>query len=1097
MSAPADRDARADIVDALDVNLFVEAGAGTGKTHELVRRVVNLVAHGVDPRRMAVITFTEAAAAELRERVREQLTVAARSSEDEDARASCTAALSVLDDAAIGTLHSFAQRILTEFPVDAGLPPGFEVLDEIEAGVAFAERWARWSDRVYDDERLADAITAAAVLGITTKRLERVARELSASWDRARGWLPAAEPVPIFDPSPVLTAIDAATALAPQCRFEDDRLLEHLENVGALGDEVRAALDPLEALELLAAQALGGGQKGRAQNWTGGGKAEVLDRLAEAEAARVAAVQAVREPAMRTLVAEVAKFVHESVEQRRREGRVEFHDLLVFAVDLVRGHPHVRARLHERYERLLLDEFQDTDPIQIELAVLIASGDADAGSRPWWECRVEPGRMFVVGDPKQSIYRFRRADIELYRHVREVLGERDGGLRTLVTSFRCRPAILDFVNEVFTPLMSGDSSLQAQYHSLTADRPPCEVTPDPVRTFGARAPKDTNLHRLRQLEARELAAIVRRVRDEGWPVRDRATQEGTRKARYEDIAILLPTRTTLPYLEEALDEADVPTRIESQSLVFATTEVQELLQVLQAIDDPVDDVAVVAALRSPGFGCSDNDLVEFARADGRWDYRVDPPAELDADHPVVAGLRALRSLHERRWWDGVSDLVERVIRERRLLELAVERRRPRDTWRRLRFVADAARAYTDRGGTSVRGFVGWAFEQADEDARVVEVIVPEPDDDAVRVLTAHGAKGLEFPIVLLTGLGLREQPRTGSVLFGPDGPELRIGPDGSVLLTPGFEDLKKHEHDAWRAEQLRLLYVALTRAEDHLLVSMHRKEGDTCLANCLADAAAGRPEITGSAASAPPRPPALADTPRARPDRAQWIAARAARIESTRRAPSVAATALAKAVAGTDDPGLDKAETDASDAPPWRRGRAGTAVGRAVHAVLQTVDLDTGDGLAATARAQALAEDIPLRESEIRALVESVLASPTVRRASNDDCRYWREVPVAIDVNGVLIEGFIDLLIETPGGFVVVDYKTDPAPSAEELDAALARYTPQGATYALALETSLGKPVSRCVFVFARRGEAVEREIADLSRAVDSVRREVSALAPT
>jgi ATP-dependent helicase/nuclease subunit A len=213
------------------------------------------------------------------------------------------------------------------------------------------------------------------------------------------------------------------------------------------------------------------------------------------------------------------------------------------------------------------------------------------------------------------------------------------------------------------------------------------------------------------------------------------------------------------------------------------------------------------------------------------------------------------------------------------------------------------------------------------------------------------------------------------------------------------------------------------------------------------------------------------------------------------RRPVAAATALAKARAEVvetvdveaADPNLDKDEAEI-ERPAYRRGRGGTAVGRAVHAVLQTVDLATGAGLEATARAQALAEGIPEREAEIRALAASALQAPIVRTAVEAGHARWREVPVAALVDGVLVEGFIDLLVDTPEGLVVVDYKTDQVPSDAELDAAVARYSVQGAAYAVALETALARPVARCVFVFARAAGAVEREVADLSAAAAGVR---------
>ncbi len=1101
MTPLLDQDARTAIAERLDDTLFVEAGAGTGKTHELVGRVVALVGHGMPLERIAVITFTEAAAGELRDRVRGRLDNEARNAEDPAVRERCRRAVAGFDDSAITTLHGFAQRIIAEFPLEAGLPPGFEVLDEIEAQVAFAEDWSRFRDTLFEDPTLADAVTVAAVLGIGAYHLEPVARAVGDQWDRAVDWHPGRPPVPSVDAAPVLAAIDEAVALAPGCTSDDDRLLLRLHEVEAIGAAVREAGDDLARLELLAAWTLGAGRAGQKGNWPGDTKPVVVERLATAELARSQAVAATVLPAMTALLDAVADFGRARVEARRRDGRLEFHDLLVHSCRLLRADTRIRAVLHDRYEALLLDEFQDTDPLQIELAALIATTETDLTGKHWSECALAPGRLFVVGDPKQSIYRFRRADIELYRQVRTTLGERIA----LVTNFRSRPEIVAFVDEVFSELFGEGDPLQAPYDAPVASRPESDV--GAVRVFGAASPKGTNLDALRRIEAEELASIVRRARVERWQVRD-ANSSGedgddtTRDARYGDLAILLPTRTTLPYVEFALDALGIPARVESQSLVFSTTEVGELLNVLTAIDDPVDDVAIVAALRSPGFACRDDELVAFVHSGGSWDYRRAAPSSLAADHPVVAGLAELRGLHEQRWWEGPSEIVERVIRERRLLELAVERPRPRDHWRRIRFVADAARSYADAGGASLRGFVTWARSQADEDSRAVEVVVPEPDDDAVRILTVHGAKGLEFPIVVLTGLGLREQARTGQVLFGPDEPLVRLRAK-SPFVQEGFEELTEREKAAWRAEQIRLLYVATTRASDHLIISLHHVEGDTCLAAHLVDAASTRPEI--SQEDVDPEPVAAVESAPAvavavesasAPDRAAWIAARADAGAAGRRAPAIAATAVARrhqaagpVEAGPVDAGpADTGPGEADEAPPWRRGRAGTAIGRAVHAVLQTVDLATGAGIDATARAQALAEGVPDREEEIRALATAALEAPFVRDTVTGAWPRWREVPVAVLVDGVLVEGFIDLLVETPDGLVVVDWKTDVVRTTADVESALTRYRLQGATYALALEAALGRPVVRCTFVFVGADGATQRDVDDLPSAVAEVR---------
>jgi ATP-dependent exoDNAse (exonuclease V) beta subunit len=1085
-----DQAAREAIAHDLDDTLFVEAGAGTGKTSALVARFVALVQRGASLTQIAAITFTEAAAAELRERVREALGAAATSGEPGADR--CADALAHFDDTTISTLHAFAQRVLAEFPVEAGLPPGFEVLDEIQASIDFAERWARFLDRLYADPGVERALTVLGSLGFRMYRLETLAQLIHDDWDRlVDASLPAPRAVPAVDVAPILTALDVAVAFAPACCVPGDLLLEHLEGdvaefrgrLAAAGDDEAAVLEVIAERPPIAVK------KGRQNHWPD--KPAVVAALATAEAAIESAIEALSGPAVELLLRAASEFVRMSVDERRRAGRLEFHDLLVLARDLVRDDRAVRRALHDRYHHLLLDEFQDTDPLQIELAVLIASDDPAAGTKHWSDCTIPSGRLFLVGDPKQSIYRFRRADIELYHQVRNAFGTR----LTLSTNFRSRPGVIEFVNSVFAALLgTGDPlGVQAAYDALAPSRD--GATTNPITIVGGEHPKDTDLAALRRLEAHELAALIHRVRAEGWPVARPGADgvEYTEPARYADIAVLLPTRATLSYLEQALDEAGIPARIESQSLVYATAEVQELLAVLTAIDDPADEIAIVAALRAPAFACRDDKLAEFRAAGGKWDYRADVPPQLPPTHPVVMAMHALRALHDQRWWDTVSETVERVIHERRLMELAVARARPRDHWRRIRFVADAARAFVDGGGTSLRGFVTWLARQVAEEARAVEVVVPEPDDDAVRILTVHGAKGLEFPVVVLAGLGVADRNVPPVVLWDQDGcPQVQIGPKERPRYpafryrTAGYEALSSHEQRAAEAEQIRLLYVAATRARDHLIMSIHHRAGPDAqprshAARLLAplDATpdlwlrapeAGLPVLAGPAAAGPE--PVDAD------DGEFWAQQRTRVIAAGRRRPVAAATALAQ---------VEKDEPEA-ERPAYRRGRGGTSVGRAVHAVLQTVDLATGAGLEATARAQALAEGVPEREAEILALAASALQAPVVRAAIERGDARWREVPVAAMVDGVLVEGFVDLLIDTPDGLVVVDYKTDQVPSEAELDAAVARYSVQGAAYAVALETALGRPVVRCVFVFARAAGPIEREVADLAAATASVR---------
>ena len=410
---------------------------------------------------------------------------------------------------------------------------------------------------------------------------------------------------------------------------------------------------------------------------------------------------------------------------------------------------------------------------------------------------------------------------------------------------------------------------------------------------------------------------------------------------------------------------------------------------------------------------------------------------------------------------------------------------------------DQALAFEEAGGRTLRQFVEWAEQQGADDARVREPVLADADDDAVRILTVHGAKGLEFPIVVLTGLNREGWGQPPLVLWDDDRPQARLRKD---FETAGYRALADNERGMTEHEQVRLLYVAATRARDHLVVSVHHRLGRTSQASRIEELCAKYPDLWRRLGpplfrmEAPPagRPPRAGDDERIA--RQRWAADREERIESGRRAPVIAATALADAFPADDAAAaLGTIDEVPPDAPPWRKGRAGTAVGRAVHATLQTVDLRTGDRLADVAAAQAAAEGIDNAVGDVEALARAALAAPSVREAVAG--RHWRELYVGAPVGPTVVEGFVDLVYETAAGhLVVVDYKTDAVGSDRDLDALVVRYRLQLAAYACVLEAVLERRVARGVLVFLSGGVARERDVPDLAAAIADVRRHVTTL---
>ncbi len=1126
---PPDEAARRRIRDELGATLFVEAGAGAGKTSSLVARIANLVEAGVDITGIAAITFTEKAAAELRGRVR--ATLASAGTER------AAAALGRLDHAPIGTLHAFARRLLFDFPIEAGLPPGFTVLDELESGLAFEEQWDDLLDRLLDDPEppggLIDGGRGFVELcefdgfGIRTG-VRRIAQDFRANWDLVD------DRVSLDDPGPlrvdVTHLVGLARSIATTPVPPDDKQAEAVATIGEIGRRVQDASDTgtrvlLDAL-FVANERFGGkaGRAGNKTNWKrafGASGEAALEELRGHETEFGAEVKRLFDHVKRhrrlLLGAIVGDFVLRSAHERAQSGRLEFHDLLVLARRLVAQRADIRRMLHARYPRVLLDEFQDTDPIQLEIAVRLTSPPDDPAQAGDWRALVPvPGRLFIVGDPKQSIYRFRRADIAQYLRAADQVG---ADQVELSANFRSTSAVIGFVNDVFDRLITPRHDAQPAFAPLHACRRPELLAHGTVTVLGAEIVDEARLSArsghavdtemgaadaLRAIEARDVVGAITTALDEGWPVYDEAL--GTlRPCVPGDICVLLPTRISLPALEAELRHVALPYRAENSSVVYASPEIRSLLLALRAADDPTDHLALVASLRSALYGCSDVELWEWVSGGGQWHLWAEPPESLAA-HPVAAAIAHVRSIAERTGLVTPADLLAAVADERRVFDLALQDSDVRDVWRRLRFVIEQARAWADAGGHGLRRYLHWAAMQASE-SRVADTILPEHDHDAVRLMTVHAAKGLEFPITVVAGLTTKPRRSQTAGVVWDDGSWMLAGKGDDGV----FVDHQPIDEQMSDAERRRLLYVACTRAVDHLVVALHRPapakgnpdgadEGKLTSAELLAKAGAAGPTSGARIEVLAVRPVRASEPVQLEldwSDPEEWMQERSRVLTVASRRSGIAATRLASELgphvpAGpSDDVGLDKQPVNIEQ-PPWQRGRYGTSIGRAVHGVLQFCDLATGHDIDTLARAQCAAEGVIGLEERVASLARSALATPIVRSVVAG-AEHWRELFVAAPVGDRVLEGYVDLLVRTPEGLVIVDYKTDQWSGPVQTSERLARYRLQLAAYGAALESALGEPVRGGILVrCSADGDADEFTVERWADAVAEVRHLVS-----
>ncbi|HSG09498.1 MAG TPA: UvrD-helicase domain-containing protein, partial [Longimicrobiales bacterium] len=971
-----DAAARRLIQGDLETNLLVEAGAGSGKTTELVNRMVALVATGITTvDHVAAVTFTRKAAGELRERFQARLEREVRDSVERDPEetARIRKALEDMDRAFVGTIHAFCSRLLRERPLEVGLDPAFqELAPEERLGFhrrfwdAYLERLVRDGDPVLEDLNEAGLRThhlfdlfgslvenpdvdfpAGAVLPPSAQEIAAVSRELEVLVRRGRELMPAREPEKGWDSfqKKVRTAaftLEVTGWKRPADFFEALALMCH-DGKGHTTTQNRWRDKAMAKSLLEAANEFGHGDTAATR---------LLDRWYAHRYALALRVS--------------AKAAEDFAEFRRRSGRLDFQDLLLLTARLLRGNAEARGELGRRYRHLLVDEFQDTDPLQAEIMLLLASepdrgpgaGAADdedetssAGVEDWRTAVPRPGALFVVGDPKQSIYRFRRADIQLYEFVKRRFAD-FGGVLELTSNFRSRPAIGDLVNRVFDHpgfFPSQATSEQARFEPLNT-RPSERPVPAEGVFWHAVEPARDAWSAVAADDARRLASWIRARLDRG--------ERGP-----GDFLILTRVTRSLSAYARAMEEYGIPVQVTGAG-VGVEHELEELLSLLECMIDPTDPVKVVAVLVGLFFGLDHERLLAHRLAGGTFDVvRV----RGEGDPEVRAALEVLHG-----WWRSASRepadvFIGRVVPELGLLPFAAAGDLGALRAGALVYVLDAVRGTALAGDASLPGALE-ALRTALE-AREAEAPLQPGRDDVVRLMNLHQAKGLEAPVVVLADPS--SPPSHGQSLHverRPDGTAtgwLRVAEQSegfkrnNLLARPSeWSDKEAAETRFEAAEQVRLLYVAVTRARDELVVSRWpAKAGGSAWASLDPWLVEHGQELALDAVPPPPRqelelaPEAVAERIATAADTLEGLG-----VPSFRH---VSVTDVAKGGRDPDPPPVPAAEPPAPGAERFR----GYSWGSAVHGALAAAAADDAEvPLRAACRALLVEHGRPLND---------------------------------------------------------------------------------------------------------------------------------------
>jgi ATP-dependent helicase/nuclease subunit A len=1063
---PVDHEARERARRDHDTSFVLEAGAGTGKTTLLVDRIEALIRSGrTSLDQIAAVTFTENAATTMKLRLRERLERArvdlgAAAAERERAEQ----ALQVLERAQISTLHALCAAILGERPLECGVVPGFRVADEAEADLLFARAWEEWlAERlVGGDDVLLEALDRGIPLEGEGPWGERGSlRGLARTLLEQRDLRPLVAETTVDAPAwraEMIAQADAARAL-----------LAHVQDGDTLGARLAAFVAFAEASRTLEGAALVAHLRrlevvprnfGHKPRWS---PVESLERARQvaawtkdASTRWTAALGAVLHGRLVTGLLGVTAIY----ERMKRElGLLDYLDLLLKARDALRGSESVRAYFRRRFRLVLIDEFQDSDPLQVEIADLLTGG--------------VPGALVVVGDAKQSIYRFRRAEVSLFRRASEAATNRPGhAVLHLTQNFRSRPALLRFVNRAFGQLLqASDDAGQPAYEPIA---PPPGLSEEPsVVALRFPAPFAEGEDLLRA-EADALARFIARAAAGSYEMRD-PVSAAVRPSRAGDVMVLARRLSQVRHLEEALEAAGLRFMVEGGKSFFDRQEVHEVLSVLGAIDDPSDRVSLVAALRSSLFGVRDRDIASYALARGSlWlGSAVD---ESKPGGPALApALRLLHSLHERRTRDSVASLLERLYDETRVLPALTGTRRGEPMIANLEKVTALARQAAALGVLTLRGFTSLLQGRIQESREEPDLPTTRPGDaHTVRVLSIHKAKGLEAPIVVLydSADNLRLQ---ADVVPMWEEARIAVGFRGGCQ-PPDWEALKAREEAKAAAEARRLLYVACTRSRDLLVIPVPPK--DARAGSFWRDVVALLPVSSDADVQVldvdtlPSLEPVVTRGDFKSLARAEggdavaqlWLDERKARIETATERPFLPISA-SRVAARTAPPAV---VAEASE--------GGRDFGSLVHGILEWIPLDDVAVATEQARsmAQALAPSFGLDAEGAARAAEAVtraLALPVIARARRAS-RIWRELRLWFPDGADLVEGKVDLVFEEDGGLVVVDYKTDHL-SAEQARAQAAHHAPQLQLYGRGLARATGLPVRERLVLFTALGETV------------------------
>lgn len=1119
-------------VTTLGKNLCVAAGAGSGKTTVLVERYLFLIEKGgMETRDIVAITFTEKAANQMKEKIRCKMKERMENPVDSGERAAWERRYREIGAAPIHTIHGFSARLLREKAVEAGVDPQFATLDEIETVIL-----AHKTIMDFIHERLnggADSmirlLTAYGLPG-TRELLSELLRQREAVGSRAGTYLEQSDeeiPAPLREAAEIrLRAtgreLQGISSPDPEDRLERIRreVLTHLF----------APLTPaaLESLSTLINLRVGSRKKwdaedlARAKVLLGTVRDQARNLLPLYDTARIRTELAL----LRALLQEFAPLCDRYRKEKTAQGLLDFDDLLIFARDLLRNHPKVREEYRQKIRTLLIDELQDTDPLQMEIVEGV--------------CGDEPGRIFGVGDAKQSIYRFRGADVSVFQRFRQRVREGDPeGVIPLNQNFRSQEEILRFINFIFPRILPTQGTQEEV--SFEPLEPYKESLPNTHFVESCFIPARKGETNALEVRSREAAWIADRIATMVEKREERVLEEtgGARPVEYGDIAILFRALTDVKLYEGELRRLGIPYSVISGGGFFDKQEILDTFNMLRILLYPDDEEALTGILRSPIVGVRDDTLYLMTR--GRslsqgLEQAEEVPGIDEAERSILLRSRKrIEELRQIRDRVRIPELIDRFLETTGYPALLLsDPVHGPQRYANLKKFMDLARDFSSRPLFSLSDFIDYVDERKAREAREAESSIDEESRDTVRILSVHKAKGLEFPVVFLPDLGRRNGGGNGALLvdaelgIGIRIPDEKGDPANSFLRTPILEQNKIKDLN----EEKRLFYVACTRAKDFLLLSgmidfpkSSKSDSAAPMAwlkealdihedNYTEDLPYGERKVKASPEPQhPPRTPAGSETwidlhpgiSEGEPPRLPGGKTVQAFIEQAGRTPEVLPPdhfTVSRLLLYRHCPKEYELSGIHGISKPQRKEErdfpsGGRELGSLVHKILQRWDM-VPETLEETVERELRRSGLSGRERkrlhpQALGLVQS-FANLNLAEEIRNAPEVYTEVPFLLKIDRFQVEGVIDKLYRnSQGHLTIIDYKTDKVP-APEVPTKAEEYRFQIAVYALAAHRLFGEQIETLLlflhpgitFPLDHAPERTEEEILSTIRQIEA-----------